>query len=139
MFWNLLCLLLLGFSSVTDAQIPTPDQPDDETLTQISDNNINDCRVEQFLCTRLYSVYQPRRFCIHSTCITNLRRIYVLNKEICSRTICAEDEGLRAEICRQKTGRRYRRSNENIQRREIECEREREIECETERRGRERE
>ncbi|KAF1589156.1 UNVERIFIED_CONTAM: Microfibrillar-associated protein 2, partial [Eudyptes pachyrhynchus] len=52
-----------------------------------------DCREEQYPCTRLYSVHKP---CKH------LRRVYVINKEICVRTVCAHEELLRADLCRDK-------------------------------------
>ncbi|GCB78846.1 hypothetical protein scyTo_0015891, partial [Scyliorhinus torazame] len=34
--------------------------------------------------------------------ILNLRRVYVVNKEVCVRTVCAHEELLRADLCRDK-------------------------------------
>ncbi|KAG2459353.1 MFAP2 protein, partial [Polypterus senegalus] len=59
-----------------------------------------DCREEQYPCTRLYSVHKPCRQCIKSLCFYNLRRVYVINKEVCVRTVCAHEELLRADLCR---------------------------------------
>ncbi|XP_077202194.1 microfibrillar-associated protein 5 [Paroedura picta] len=73
-----------------------------------------DCREEQFPCTRLYSVHKPVKQCISYLCVTSVRRTYMINKEICSRIVCKEDEAMQEEICRQMAGlpgRRLRRSN----------------------------
>ncbi|XP_058408996.1 microfibrillar-associated protein 2 isoform X3 [Diceros bicornis minor] len=35
-------------------------------------------------------------------CFYSLRRVYVVNKEICVRTVCAHEELLRADLCRDK-------------------------------------
>uniref|UniRef100_W5MM57 Microfibril associated protein 2 n=3 Tax=Lepisosteidae TaxID=7915 RepID=W5MM57_LEPOC len=59
-----------------------------------------DCREEQYPCTRLYSVHKPCRQCLKSLCFYSLRRVYVVNKEVCVRTVCAHDELLRADLCR---------------------------------------
>ncbi|XP_011810988.1 PREDICTED: microfibrillar-associated protein 5 [Colobus angolensis palliatus] len=43
-----------------------------------------------------------------------LRRMYIVNKEICSRLVCKEHEAMKDELCRQMAGlppRRLRRSN----------------------------
>uniref|UniRef100_A0A8C4X801 Microfibril associated protein 2 n=1 Tax=Erpetoichthys calabaricus TaxID=27687 RepID=A0A8C4X801_ERPCA len=61
---------------------------------------VSDCREEQYPCTRLYSVHKPCRQCIKSLCFYNLRRVYVINKEVCVRTVCAHEELLRADLCR---------------------------------------
>ncbi|XP_046515911.1 microfibrillar-associated protein 2 isoform X2 [Equus quagga] len=37
-----------------------------------------------------------------SSVSTSLRRVYVVNKEICVRTVCAHEELLRADLCRDK-------------------------------------
>ncbi|XP_060092309.1 microfibrillar-associated protein 5 [Heteronotia binoei] len=74
-----------------------------------------DCREEQFPCTRLYSVHKPVKQCISYLCVTSVRRTYMINKEICSRIVCKEDEVMQEEICRQMAGlppRRLRRSNQ---------------------------
>ncbi|RXM92760.1 Microfibrillar-associated protein 2, partial [Acipenser ruthenus] len=59
-----------------------------------------DCREEQYPCTRLYSVHKPCQQCLKSLCFYSLRRVYVVNKEVCVRTVCAHDELLRADLCR---------------------------------------
>ncbi|XP_056331745.1 microfibril associated protein 5 [Danio aesculapii] len=63
-----------------------------------------DCREETYPCTRMYSVHRPIKRCIHSLCLYSLPRVYVINKEICVRTVCLQDEILMAEICREKSG-----------------------------------
>uniref|UniRef100_A0A8D0Q120 Microfibril associated protein 5 n=1 Tax=Sus scrofa TaxID=9823 RepID=A0A8D0Q120_PIG len=77
---------------------------------KIDDN----CRDEKFACTRLYSVHRPVKQCIHQSCFTSLRRMYIINNEICSRLVCKEHEAMKDELCRQMAGlppRRLRRSN----------------------------
>uniref|UniRef100_A0A3Q3K0I1 Microfibril associated protein 2 n=1 Tax=Monopterus albus TaxID=43700 RepID=A0A3Q3K0I1_MONAL len=59
-----------------------------------------DCREEQYPCTRLYSVHKPCKQCLNNLCFYSLRRVYVINKEICMRTVCAHEELLRADLCR---------------------------------------
>ncbi|XP_062842552.1 microfibrillar-associated protein 2 [Trichomycterus rosablanca] len=59
-----------------------------------------DCREEQYPCTRLYSVHQPCKQCLNSICFYSLRRTYVINREICVRTVCAHEELLKADLCR---------------------------------------
>uniref|UniRef100_A0A8C1QTF6 Microfibrillar-associated protein 2-like n=1 Tax=Cyprinus carpio TaxID=7962 RepID=A0A8C1QTF6_CYPCA len=63
-----------------------------------------DCREETYLCTRMYSVHRPTKRCINSLCFYSLQRVYVINKEICVRTVCQQDELLMAELCREKSG-----------------------------------
>uniref|UniRef100_A0A8D0R5I7 Microfibril associated protein 5 n=2 Tax=Sus scrofa TaxID=9823 RepID=A0A8D0R5I7_PIG len=73
-----------------------------------------ECRDEKFACTRLYSVHRPVKQCIHQSCFTSLRRMYIINNEICSRLVCKEHEAMKDELCRQMAGlppRRLRRSN----------------------------
>uniref|UniRef100_A0A2I3T9B5 Microfibril associated protein 5 n=1 Tax=Pan troglodytes TaxID=9598 RepID=A0A2I3T9B5_PANTR len=72
------------------------------------------CWDEKFTCTRLYSVHRPVKQCIHQLCFTSSRRMYIVNKEICSRLVCKEHEAMKDELCRQMAGlppRRLRRSN----------------------------
>uniref|UniRef100_A0A8C4VMG5 Microfibril associated protein 5 n=1 Tax=Gopherus evgoodei TaxID=1825980 RepID=A0A8C4VMG5_9SAUR len=74
-----------------------------------------ECREEQFPCTRLYSVHKPVKQCISYLCVTSVRRMYIINKEVCSRVVCKEDEVMQDEICRQLAGlppRRLRRSGQ---------------------------
>ncbi|KAF4093486.1 hypothetical protein AMELA_G00002600 [Ameiurus melas] len=59
-----------------------------------------DCREEKYPCTRLYSVHQPCKQCLNNICFYSLRRVYVINKEICERTVCAHEELIRADLCR---------------------------------------
>ncbi|XP_060766848.1 microfibrillar-associated protein 2 [Neoarius graeffei] len=59
-----------------------------------------DCREEKYPCTRLYSVHQPCKQCLNNMCFYSLRRVYVINKEICERTVCAHEELIRADLCR---------------------------------------
>ncbi|XP_035875298.1 microfibrillar-associated protein 5 isoform X13 [Phyllostomus discolor] len=83
-----------------------------ETFTD--DPTPSDCRDEKFACTRLYSVHRPIKQCVHQLCFTSLRRMYIINNEICSRLVCKEHEAMKDEICRQMAGlppRRLRRSN----------------------------
>uniref|UniRef100_A0A8C9FRG7 Microfibril associated protein 2 n=1 Tax=Pavo cristatus TaxID=9049 RepID=A0A8C9FRG7_PAVCR len=58
---------------------------------------IADCREEQYPCTRLYSVHKPCKQCLNEICFYSLRRVYVINKEICVRTVCAHEELLRGK------------------------------------------
>ncbi|XP_045443682.1 microfibrillar-associated protein 5 isoform X5 [Pipistrellus kuhlii] len=72
------------------------------------------CRDEKFACTRLYSVHRPIKQCVHQSCFTSVRRMYIINNEICSRLVCKEHEAMKDELCRQMAGlppRRLRRSN----------------------------
>ncbi|XP_035875290.1 microfibrillar-associated protein 5 isoform X4 [Phyllostomus discolor] len=93
--------------------------PTDETvladITPSADDLApSDCRDEKFACTRLYSVHRPIKQCVHQLCFTSLRRMYIINNEICSRLVCKEHEAMKDEICRQMAGlppRRLRRSN----------------------------
>uniref|UniRef100_A0A8P0NPN5 Microfibril associated protein 5 n=2 Tax=Canis lupus familiaris TaxID=9615 RepID=A0A8P0NPN5_CANLF len=86
----------------------------DETASPNDKNTTADCRDEKFACTRLYSVHRPVKQCIHQLCFTSLRRMYIINNEICSRLVCKEHEVMKDELCRQMAGlppRRLRRSN----------------------------
>ncbi|XP_078393704.1 microfibril associated protein 5 [Cetorhinus maximus] len=82
------------------------------------DERAEKCREEQYPCTRLYSVHHPLKQCVHSLCFYSLRRMYVVNKEICMRTVCLEEEKIKADLCRTQYGwpRRYRRNNGGRQR-----------------------
>ncbi|XP_025038814.2 microfibrillar-associated protein 5 isoform X1 [Pelodiscus sinensis] len=89
--------------TVADEQVPA------------GSTTIPECREEQFPCTRLYSVHKPVKQCIKYLCVTSVRRMYIINKEVCSRMICKEDEFMQDEICRQLAGlppRRMRRSGQ---------------------------
>uniref|UniRef100_A0A8C4N9Q1 Microfibril associated protein 5 n=1 Tax=Eptatretus burgeri TaxID=7764 RepID=A0A8C4N9Q1_EPTBU len=59
-----------------------------------------DCREEQYVCTRLYSVNKPCKECIKTLCLYRSRRVYVVNKEVCIRTVCESDEIHKASLCK---------------------------------------
>uniref|UniRef100_A0A8C5QYU2 Microfibrillar-associated protein 5 n=1 Tax=Leptobrachium leishanense TaxID=445787 RepID=A0A8C5QYU2_9ANUR len=63
-----------------------------------------DCREIQYPCTRVYSVQKPVKQCISYLCVTSVRRVYMLNKEICTRLMCKEHEVMEDERCRQQGG-----------------------------------
>ncbi|XP_040021490.1 microfibril associated protein 5 [Gasterosteus aculeatus] len=71
------------------------------------------CREETYPCTRMYSVHRPIKRCIGALCLYSLSRVYVINNEICVRTVCQQDEYLKAELCRERSGwpRRIERSS----------------------------
>lgn len=100
-------LLFCAFSALADITPSTDDLAGDKNATA-------ECRDEKFACTRLYSVHRPVRQCVHQSCFTSLRRMYIINNEICSRLVCKEHEAMKDELCRQMAGlppRRLRRSN----------------------------
>ncbi|XP_049628082.1 microfibrillar-associated protein 2 [Suncus etruscus] len=72
------------------------------TETEPTEPGPLDCREEQYPCTRLYSIHKPCKQCVNEICFYSLRRVYVVNKEICVRTVCAHEELLRADLCRDK-------------------------------------
>uniref|UniRef100_A0A5F9DHV8 Microfibril associated protein 5 n=1 Tax=Oryctolagus cuniculus TaxID=9986 RepID=A0A5F9DHV8_RABIT len=87
---------------------------DDPNLVNEPSTDETECRDEKFACTRLYSVHRPIKQCVHQLCFTSLRRMYIINNEICSRLVCKEHEVMKDELCRQMAGlppRRLRRSN----------------------------
>ncbi|XP_064319110.1 microfibrillar-associated protein 5 [Phalacrocorax carbo] len=99
-------------AAVTPPVLLNPVQSDSETTTAASD-----CREEKFPCTRLYSVHKPVKQCISYLCVTSVRRMYIINKEVCSRIVCKENEVMQDEICRQLAGlpsRRLRRSGQPL-------------------------
>ncbi|XP_026121686.1 microfibrillar-associated protein 2 isoform X3 [Carassius auratus] len=107
-------LLLLSVPALVLAQTQTQEQnyddyPDPnfvvELQTEPTEPGPLDCREEQYPCTRLYSVHQPCKQCLNSICFYSLRRVYVINKEICVRTVCAHEELLRADLCRDQFSR----------------------------------
>ncbi|XP_014905280.1 microfibril associated protein 5 isoform X1 [Poecilia latipinna] len=71
------------------------------------------CREEMYPCTRMYSVHRPIKTCLGRLCLYSLPRVYVINNEICVRTVCQQDEYLKAELCRELSGwpRRIARSS----------------------------
>ncbi|XP_047455049.1 microfibril associated protein 5 isoform X2 [Mugil cephalus] len=83
---------------------------------QTEENGSNlpaDCREEMYPCTRMYSVHRPIKTCVGGLCFYSLPRVYVINNEICVRTVCQQDEYLKAELCRELSGwpRRVQRSS----------------------------
>nr|XP_025971305.1 microfibrillar-associated protein 5 [Dromaius novaehollandiae]XP_025971306.1 microfibrillar-associated protein 5 [Dromaius novaehollandiae] len=105
-------LISTSAAAVTPPVLLSPVQSDTETTTTASD-----CREEQFPCTRLYSVHKPVKQCISYLCVTSVRRMYIINKEVCSRIVCKENEVMQDEICRQLAGlpsRRLRRSGQPL-------------------------
>lgn len=99
----------------TDETVLADITPFTDDLASAGDKNATaECRDEKFACTRLYSVHRPVKQCVHQVCFTSLRRMYIINNEICSRLVCKEHEAMKDELCRQMAGlppRRLRRSN----------------------------
>ncbi|KAM9806765.1 microfibril associated protein 5 [Syngnathus typhle] len=62
------------------------------------------CREEMYLCTRMYSVHRPLKRCLGGRCIYSVPRVYVINNEICTRTVCKDEENLKVELCRELSG-----------------------------------
>ncbi|NWR81246.1 MFAP2 protein, partial [Centropus unirufus] len=92
-----------GYQSQQQSQqeiVPAP-TPASAPETEPTEPGPLDCREEQYPCTRLYSVHKPCKQCLNEICFY-LRRVYVINKEICVRTVCAHEELLRADLCRDK-------------------------------------
>uniref|UniRef100_A0A2I2ZMA8 Microfibril associated protein 5 n=1 Tax=Gorilla gorilla gorilla TaxID=9595 RepID=A0A2I2ZMA8_GORGO len=104
----------LGVNSQQGTQATPETFTEDPNLVNDPATDETECRDEKFTCTRLYSVHRPVKQCIHQLCFTSLRRMYIVNKEICSRLVCKEHEAMKDELCRQMAGlppRRLRRSN----------------------------
>ncbi|KAG7493869.1 microfibrillar-associated protein 2 [Solea senegalensis] len=72
-----------------------PEKTGSDVETEPTEPGPLDCREEQYPCTRLYSVHKPCKQCLNSLCFYSLRRVYVINKEVCVRTVCAHEELLR--------------------------------------------
>ncbi|XP_029357486.1 microfibrillar-associated protein 2 isoform X2 [Echeneis naucrates] len=82
-----------------------PEKLEPDLETEPTEPGPLDCREEQYPCTRLYSVHKPCKQCLNSLCFYSLRRVYVINKEVCVRTVCAHEELLRADLCRDQFSR----------------------------------
>ncbi|TMS19591.1 hypothetical protein E3U43_003912 [Larimichthys crocea] len=82
-----------------------PEKSESDLETEPTEPGPLDCREEQYPCTRLYSVHKPCKQCLNSLCFYSLRRVYVINKEVCVRTVCAHEELLRADLCRDQFSR----------------------------------
>uniref|UniRef100_A0A674KFC9 Microfibril associated protein 2 n=1 Tax=Terrapene triunguis TaxID=2587831 RepID=A0A674KFC9_9SAUR len=83
-------------------QYQSQQQTQQEIIPAPTPGASGNCREEQYPCTRLYSVHKPCKQCLNEICFYSLRRVYVINKEICVRTVCAHEELLRADLCRDK-------------------------------------
>nr|KAF6496409.1 microfibril associated protein 5 [Rousettus aegyptiacus] len=107
----------LGVNSQEEVNVTqvTPETfTEDPNLVNEPSTDETECRDEKFACTRLYSVHRPVKQCVHQLCFTSLRRMYIINNEICSRLVCKEHEVMKDELCRQMAGlppRRLQRSN----------------------------
>ncbi|KAJ7999081.1 hypothetical protein DPEC_G00211710 [Dallia pectoralis] len=84
-----------------ESELPGPFEPE----TEPTEPGPLDCREEQYICTRLYSVHKPCKQCLNSICFYSLRRVYVINREVCVSTVCAHEELLRADMCRDQFSR----------------------------------
>ncbi|XP_077429405.1 microfibrillar-associated protein 2 [Vanacampus margaritifer] len=82
-----------------------PEKTETDLETEPTEPGPLDCREEQYPCTRLYSVHKPCKQCLNSLCFYSLRRVYVINREVCVRTVCAHEELLRADLCRDQFSR----------------------------------
>uniref|UniRef100_A0A4W5RTK4 Microfibril associated protein 2 n=1 Tax=Hucho hucho TaxID=62062 RepID=A0A4W5RTK4_9TELE len=87
-------VLLQGPRPFPEPERPGPSEPE----TEPTEPGPLDCREEQYPCTRLYSIHKPCKQCLNSLCFYSLRRVYVINKEVCVRTVCAHEELLRGEV-----------------------------------------
>ncbi|XP_041649464.1 microfibril associated protein 5 [Cheilinus undulatus] len=101
-------LLLCSFHALTAVAQAQQAEGAEATAATLPAN----CREEMYPCTRMYSVHRPIKRCIGAICIYSLPRVYVINNEICMRTVCPQDEYLKAELCRELSGwpRRVERS-----------------------------
>ncbi|XP_037633909.1 microfibrillar-associated protein 2 [Sebastes umbrosus] len=82
-----------------------PEKSETDSETEPTEPGPLDCREEQYPCTRLYSVHKPCKQCLNALCFYSLRRVYVINKEVCVRTVCAHEELIRADMCRDQFSR----------------------------------
>ncbi|KAM5132698.1 microfibrillar-associated protein 5 [Mantella aurantiaca] len=112
-----LCLLLLAvLAIVLPARGNVVSRRDDnggDTATPASDTDgsedkvtptSGDCKEVEYPCTRVYSVQKPVKQCISYLCVTSVRRVYMVNKEICKKLMCKEHEIMQDEKCRQLAG-----------------------------------
>ncbi|XP_077311282.1 microfibrillar-associated protein 5 [Lithobates pipiens] len=113
---NYLCLLLLTVLAIVlpvrgtvinrrdvdDGATATPAPDADDSAVKVTPTT--DCKEVEYPCTRVYSVQKPVKQCISYLCVTSVRRVYMVNKEICKRIMCKEDEVIQDEKCRQLAG-----------------------------------
>ncbi|KAM4704396.1 microfibrillar-associated protein 5 [Rhinophrynus dorsalis] len=88
---------------VDDGDSAAPSQATDEADSKATEAP-GDCKEVAYPCTRVYSVQKPVKQCISYLCVTSVRRVYMLNKEICKRVMCKEDEIIQDEKCRLLAG-----------------------------------
>ncbi|KAG7469309.1 hypothetical protein MATL_G00127650 [Megalops atlanticus] len=100
LFCSFQVLVAVVWAQLTEVTFNQNDENDPEALVEAPP----DCREETYPCTRMYSVHRPIKRCIHSLCLYSIPRVYVINKEICVRTVCQQEEILKAELCREKSG-----------------------------------
>uniref|UniRef100_A0A3Q2QRN8 Microfibril associated protein 5 n=1 Tax=Fundulus heteroclitus TaxID=8078 RepID=A0A3Q2QRN8_FUNHE len=91
-------LLLCVFHALTAVVRAQQTEPPEGTALP------SNCREEMYPCTRMYSVHRPIKTCLGRLCLYSLPRVYVINNEICMRTVCQQDEYLKAELCRELSG-----------------------------------
>lgn len=105
------CLLLLTVVAVVLpalANVVVRRNSEDTTTTSPE----TDCKEVKYPCTRVYSVQKPVKQCISYLCVSSIRRVYMVNKEICTKIMCKEDEIIQEEKCRQLAGLPPRRQPE---------------------------
>ncbi|CAL8360206.1 unnamed protein product [Arctogadus glacialis] len=94
-------LLLCSFHAFTAVvQAQQTEAPGTSVIPLLPPN----CSEQKYPCTRMYSVQRPMKKCVGSMCFYSLPRIYLINKEICTRILCDDDEFLQAERCREQAG-----------------------------------
>ncbi|OCT71354.1 microfibrillar-associated protein 5 isoform X2 [Xenopus laevis] len=106
-----LCFLLMTISGIAGPAlgdvIGRRDTDDSATPTAEASpapDLASDCKEVQYPCTRVYSVQKPVKQCISYLCVTSVRRVYILNKEICTKIMCKEDELIQEDKCRELAG-----------------------------------
>ncbi|XP_068426337.1 microfibril associated protein 5 [Clinocottus analis] len=102
-------LLLCSFHALTAVAQDQQTESTDALGSLLPDT----CREEMYPCTRMYSVHRPIKRCIGALCLYSISRVYVINNEVCTRTVCQQAEHLKAELCRELSGwpRRVERSS----------------------------
>uniref|UniRef100_A0A8C9G3V8 Microfibril associated protein 5 n=1 Tax=Pavo cristatus TaxID=9049 RepID=A0A8C9G3V8_PAVCR len=96
--WKIHFILFLALRVVSNRSTRMHTPASDARLNLCVLHVFSDCREEQFPCTRLYSVHKPVKQCISYLCVTSVRRMYVINKEVCSRIVCKENEVMQGEL-----------------------------------------
>ncbi|XP_075071878.1 microfibrillar-associated protein 5 [Mixophyes fleayi] len=102
-----LCLLLLTVLAIVLpalGNVMSRRDVDDTDGVAVVPSPEPDCKEVQYPCTRMYSVQKPVKQCISYLCVTSVRRVYMVNKEICTRIMCKEDEIIQDEKCRMLAG-----------------------------------